>query len=109
MRAVTLPLEIQMKDHKQQLQSRLDNLSKINEKSTGINEQLAELKAVGEGLQKQREMIEGLLQRVSREEAVAAAAPSAAVATRATPRRSGRNRPRTGVGCHRTRAPGIHP
>ena len=74
--AVTLPLEIQMKDHKQQLQSRLDNLSKINEKSTGINEQLAELKAVGEGLGKQREMIDGLLQRVSREEAVAAAAPA---------------------------------
>jgi len=74
--AVTLPLEIQMKDHKQQLQSRLDNLSKINEKSTGINEQLAELKAVGEGLRKQREMIDGLLQRVSREEAVAAAAPA---------------------------------
>ena len=74
--AVTLPLEIQMKDHKQQLQSRLDNLSKINEKSTGINEQLAELKAVGEGLRKQREMIDGLLQRVSREEAVAATAPA---------------------------------
>ena len=74
--AVTLPLEIQIKDHKQQLQSRLDNLSKINEKSTGINEQLAELKAVGEGLRKQREMIDGLLQRVSREEAVAATAPA---------------------------------
>jgi len=49
--AVTLPLEVQMKDHKQLLQSRLDNLSKINEKSTGINEQLAELKAVAEALQ----------------------------------------------------------
>ena len=48
MQSVTLPLETQMKDHKQQLQSRLDNLSKINEKSTGINEQLAELKAVAE-------------------------------------------------------------
>jgi hypothetical protein len=74
--SVTLPLETQMKDHKQQLQSRLDNLSKINEKSTGINEQLAELKAVAEGLKKQREMIEGLLQRVSREEAAATAAPA---------------------------------
>ena len=40
--SVTLPLETQMKDHKPQLQARLDNLSKINEKSTGINEQLAE-------------------------------------------------------------------
>ncbi|PWB57920.1 MAG: hypothetical protein C3F16_14655 [Betaproteobacteria bacterium] len=74
--SVTLPLETQMKDHKQQLQARLDNLSKINEKSTNINEQLAELKAVGDALMKQREMIEGLLQRVSREEAVATAAPA---------------------------------
>jgi hypothetical protein len=74
--SVTLPLETQMKDHKQQLQARLDNLSKINEKSTGINEQLAELKAVAEGLQKQREMIEGLLARVSRDEAAAVAAPA---------------------------------
>ena len=65
--AVTMPLETQMKDHKQQLQSRLDNLSKINEKSTGINEQLAELKAVAEALAKQREMIDGLLARVSRD------------------------------------------
>ncbi len=69
--AVTMPLETQMKDHKQQLQSRLDNLSKINEKSTGINEQLAELKAVAEALARQREMIDGLLARVSREEAAA--------------------------------------
>ena len=72
--AVTLPLEIQMKDHKQLLQSRLDNLSKINEKSTGINEHLAELKAVAEALQKQRDMIDGLVQRVSRGEAAAAPA-----------------------------------
>ena len=83
--AVTLPLETQMKDHKQQLQSRLDNLSKINEKSTGINEQLAELKAVAEGLKKQRDMIEGLLQRVSREEAAATAAPPAGPAERTAP------------------------
>jgi hypothetical protein len=34
-----LPLEVQIKDHKAQLQSRLDNLSKINEKTTSINEQ----------------------------------------------------------------------
>ncbi len=72
--AVTLPLEVQMKDHKQLLQSRLDNLSKIYEKSTGINEQLAELKAVAEALQTQRDMIDGLVQRVSRGEAAAAPA-----------------------------------
>ncbi len=82
--SVTLPLETQMKDHKTQLQLRLDNLSKINEKSTGINEQLASLRAAGDTLQKQREMIDGLLQRVSRDEAAAAAAP-APVAERTTP------------------------
>ena len=32
--AVTMPLETQIKDHKQLLQSRLDNLAKINEKTT---------------------------------------------------------------------------
>ncbi len=72
--AVTLPLEVQIKDHKQQLQSRLDNLSKINEKSSGINERLAELKGQAETLAGQREMIEGLLERVSRGGALAAPA-----------------------------------
>ena len=43
--AVVLPLEVQIKDHKAQLQSRLDNLAKINEKTGSINEQMAKLKA----------------------------------------------------------------
>ena len=79
--AVTLPLETQMKDHKQMLQSRLDNLSKINEKSTGINERLAELKAASLELQKQRDMIEQLLSAVSRDEAAAEARASETEAT----------------------------
>jgi len=82
--AVTLPLETQIKVHKQQLQSRLDNLSKINEKSSGINERLAELKTAAEALAKQRAMIENLLSRVSREEALAAP-PEAAPAGRSEP------------------------
>ncbi|MEO5676852.1 MAG: dynamin family protein, partial [Usitatibacter sp.] len=65
MQAVTLPLEVQIKDHKAQLQSRLDNLAKINEKTTSINEQMAILKAAEGSLRKQREMIEGLIARVS--------------------------------------------
>jgi hypothetical protein len=73
--AVVLPLETQIKEHKQQLQSRLDNLSKINEKSTGINEQLAELRTAAEALRKQREMIDGLLQRVSRDEPLSVTQP----------------------------------
>jgi hypothetical protein len=71
LQAVTLPLEIQIKDHKAQLQSRLDNLAKINEKTTTINEQMALLKAAEADLLKQREMIEGLLARVSAHEATA--------------------------------------
>jgi|GEM_PF-11852 len=65
MQAVILPLEVQIKDHKAQLQSRLDNLAKINEKSTSINEQMAILKAAENDLRKQREMIEGLISRVT--------------------------------------------
>jgi len=63
--AVVLPLEIQMKEHKSTLQSRLDNLAKINEKTTSINEQMAILKAVEADLAKQRNMIEGLIGRVA--------------------------------------------
>jgi hypothetical protein len=74
--AVTLPLEAQITNHKQQLQARLDNLSRINEKSTSISERLAELKGVAVDLKKQRDMIEGLLMRVSRDEALAASAPA---------------------------------
>lgn len=65
MQAVTLPLEVQIRDHKAQLQSRLDNLAKINEKTTTINEQMALLRAAEADLRKQREMIEGLIARVS--------------------------------------------
>jgi dynamin family protein len=72
--AVTLPLEVQIKDHKAQLQSRLDNLAKINEKTTSINEQMAVLKAAELELAKQREMIESLVLRVSRHEARASLA-----------------------------------
>jgi Dynamin family len=76
--AVVLPLEVQIKDHKAQLQSRLDNLAKINEKTTSINEQMALLKGAEGELRKQREMIEGLIQRVSQHEARATLAESPA-------------------------------
>jgi hypothetical protein len=65
MQAVILPLEVQIKDHKAQLQSRLDNLAKINEKTTSINEQMALLRGAEADLRKQREMIEGLIARVT--------------------------------------------
>jgi len=77
--AVVLPLEVQIKDHKAQLQSRLDNLAKINEKTTSINEQMAILRAAESDLKKQREMIESLITRVSQYEKVTEA-PAAAPA-----------------------------
>ena len=76
--AVVLPLEVQIKDHKAQLQSRLDNLAKINEKTTSINEQMALLKAAEIDLKKQRDMIEGLIARVSQYESRTAHAESPA-------------------------------
>jgi hypothetical protein len=72
--AVTLPLEVQIKDHKAQLQSRLDNLAKINEKTTTINEQMAELRQAQSELAKQRKMIDELVARVSVHEARASLA-----------------------------------
>ena len=83
LQAVVLPLEVQIKDHKAQLQSRLDNLAKINEKTTSINEQMAILKGVEGELKKQREMIEGLIQRVSAHDARASLAETPAPAGRA--------------------------
>jgi hypothetical protein len=73
--AVTLPLEVQIKDHKAQLQSRLDNLAKINEKTTTINEQMAVLRETEAALATQRAMIDELIARVSVHQAKAALAP----------------------------------
>src|SRR5437868_749180 len=88
MQAVILPLEVQIKDHKAQLQSRLDNLSKINEKTTSINEQMAILKAAENDLRKQREMIEGLIARVTAHAAMSSLdqdLPEAAAPQRSSP------------------------
>ena len=79
LQAVVLPLEVQMKDHKAQLQSRLDNLAKINEKTTSINEQMAILKGVEADLRKQREMIEALIARVTAHEAKVDGDPEATI------------------------------
>jgi hypothetical protein len=71
MQAVILPLEVQMRDHKAQLQSRLDNLARINEKTGTINEQMAMLRQVETDLRRQRDMIEDLIARVSAQQATA--------------------------------------
>src|SRR5947207_15445706 len=80
--AVVLPLEVQIKDHKAQLQSRLDNLAKINEKTGSINEQMKLVKAAEADLRKQRDMIEGLIQRVSEHEATASLTDSGIIPPR---------------------------
>jgi len=83
--AVVLPIEVQIKDHKAQLQSRLDNLAKINEKTSSINEQMAVLKAAEADLKRQREMIESLITRVSQFDPNAGAEMAAAAAAPARP------------------------
>src|SRR5262249_18325169 len=76
------------KDHKQQLQSRLDNLAKINEKTTSINEQMAVLKAAEADLKRQREMIEALIARVSQYDPTAGEEMALAAAQPARPKQA---------------------
>jgi dynamin family protein len=80
LQAVILPIDVQIKDHKAQLQSRLDNLSRINEKTTTIHEQMAMLRTAEADLRKQRDMIEGLIARVSAHAATASLAEEAPTA-----------------------------
>lgn len=74
MRSVTQPLENQLREHKTQLQQRLDSLTKINQNSGTIEERLESLKSEQGGLFKQREMINRLLSRVKMPEPEARAA-----------------------------------
>ena len=62
--AVPLPLETQIKDHKAQLQSRLDSLAKINERGGAIAEEVAKLQAQRKEIQVQVEMITTLIMKV---------------------------------------------
>jgi hypothetical protein len=74
MRGVTTPLENQLRDHKAQLQQRLDSLTKINQDSGSIQERLVSLKEELVDLQRQKEMISRLLAKIkdARPEATAA-------------------------------------
>ena len=65
--SVTVPIETQIKDHKAQLQQRLDNLAKINDRSSTINEQLAGLQRIEADLHGQFGMIDSLIRQVSEE------------------------------------------
>jgi hypothetical protein len=74
MRAVPLPLENQLRDHKSQLQQRLESLTKINDNTASIQERLARLKADQAELIKQRDMLSRLADRLRTSEPEAEAA-----------------------------------
>jgi hypothetical protein len=61
---VPQPLELQMKNHKSQLQQRLDSLSKISEKSGSINEEIAKLNVQRKDIERQLQMISGLIAKL---------------------------------------------
>jgi len=62
--AVPLPLETQIRDHKVQLQARLDSLAKINDRGGAIDEEIATLKKQRQGLEGQIAMITQLILQV---------------------------------------------
>ena len=62
--AVPLPLETQIRDHKAQLQARLDSLAKINERGGAIDEEVATLQKQRQGLEGQITMITQLILQV---------------------------------------------
>ncbi|MEO8100961.1 MAG: dynamin family protein [Betaproteobacteria bacterium] len=62
--AVPLPLETQIKDHKAQLQARLDSLAKINERGGAITEEVNKLQAHRKEIQSQVAMITALIMKV---------------------------------------------
>ena len=61
---VPLPLETQIRDHKAQLQARLDSLAKINDRGGAIDEEVATLQKQRQGLEGQIAMITQLIMQV---------------------------------------------
>jgi hypothetical protein len=64
MRTVPLPLEMQIKEHKAQLETRLGNLAKINENSNALQDSLIRLKAEQGELVLQKQVIDRLISRL---------------------------------------------
>ena len=62
--AVPLPLETQIRDHKVQLEARLDSLAKINSRGGAIDEEVATLQKQRQGLESQIAMITQLILQV---------------------------------------------
>ncbi len=64
LRTVPVPLEMQIKEHKAQLEQRLSNLAKINENSNALQENLVRLKAEQGELVLQKQVIDRLISRL---------------------------------------------
>lgn len=64
LRSVPIPLEMQIKEHKAQLEQRLANLGKINENSSALQDNLIKLKVDQGELVLQRDTIERLIGRL---------------------------------------------
>ena len=64
LKSVPLPLEMQIKEHKAQLETRLANLAKINENSTALQDNLVKIKSEQGDLVMQKELIEKLIGRL---------------------------------------------
>ena len=62
--AVPLPLETQIRDHKAQLQARLDSLAKINQRGGAMDEEVATLQKQRQSLDGQLAMITQLIRQV---------------------------------------------
>ncbi len=64
LKSVPLPLEMQIKEHKAQLETRLANLAKINENSTALQDNLVKIKSEQGDLVMQKDLIEKLIGRL---------------------------------------------
>ena len=64
LKSVPLPLEMQIKEHKAQLETRLANLAKINENSTALQDNMVKIKSEQGDLVMQKDLIEKLIGRL---------------------------------------------
>ena len=70
LKMVPLPLEMQIKEHKNQLETRLANLAKINENSNALQDNMVRLKSEQGDLILQKQLIEKLISRLDLSEPV---------------------------------------
>ena len=83
--SVPLPLEMQIRDHKAQLEARLVSLARVNERGSAIQEEVAKLQRERAEIQKQLDLITGLIMKVREVGAPPAETGLNAVAVAAAP------------------------